>query len=319
MMASISQACDATGAGISLVSAANEETARLEHPERAGRWLHRVLHRGRFAPGRTDARTQAAFRRARSRLRTTTAVSAIGVDNVAGAAPGGAPSGRAWTSPLRRAVAALCRRQHRSGHAGAGRGRRSTPARATALRGYFEELSRFGIDVSQVPVYETENDEASTRAGLETIFAGAEPPTAILAMSDRIAMHRTRMAARSRTSPFPAMSRSSASTACRTRRFCEPPLTTVAQPIAEMGRRAVKAILEYRRHGADGNAAGRSCREGFIRPLAQPEPDADAVTPHRLSSCRHAARMPNDAWTGGASLRTGLLLPDQPMPDSHSR
>ncbi|RWE89692.1 substrate-binding domain-containing protein, partial [Mesorhizobium sp.] len=62
------------------------------------------------------------------------------------------------------------------------------PGTRDRLVGYFEALSRLGVDTAVIPVYETENDKASTRAGLETIFASAEPPTAILAMSDRIAM-----------------------------------------------------------------------------------------------------------------------------------
>ena len=44
-------------------------TARLEHPERAGRRLHRLLHRGRLAADRADARAQAALRGAGFRLR----------------------------------------------------------------------------------------------------------------------------------------------------------------------------------------------------------------------------------------------------------
>ncbi|TIU36589.1 MAG: LacI family transcriptional regulator, partial [Mesorhizobium sp.] len=56
------------------------------------------------------------------------------------------------------------------------------------LAGYFEELARFGIDTTKIPVYETENEEKSTRAGLEAIFADGEAPTAILAMSDRMAL-----------------------------------------------------------------------------------------------------------------------------------
>ncbi|TGT79263.1 substrate-binding domain-containing protein, partial [Mesorhizobium sp. M8A.F.Ca.ET.161.01.1.1] len=108
------------------------------------------------------------------------------------------------------------------------------------LTGYFNELSRVGVDTSSVPVYETANDAASTRAALEAIFAAGEPPTAILAMSDRMALIALEwLAARNLKVPkdvsvvgFDGVPEAAA---------CEPPLTTIAQPIAEMARLAVKA------------------------------------------------------------------------------
>jgi DNA-binding LacI/PurR family transcriptional regulator len=94
-----------------------------------------------------------------------------------------------------------------------------------------------------VPVYETANDATSTIAALEAIFGVAEPPTAILAMSDRMALVALEwLSARKLKVPddisivgFDGVPEAAVS---------EPPLTTVAQPIAEIGRLAVKAILE---------------------------------------------------------------------------
>ena len=111
------------------------------------------------------------------------------------------------------------------------------------LTGYFQELSRVGVDTSKVPVYETANDATSTIAALEAIFGVAEPPTAILAMSDRMALVALEwLSARKLKVPddisivgFDGVPEAAVS---------EPPLTTVAQPIAEIGRLAVKAILE---------------------------------------------------------------------------
>ena len=87
-----------------------QRTACLEHPERAGRRLHRLLHRRRFAPGGTGTRAQTALRGARSRL-PRMGRSRRSASTMSPAPPGGAPSHRSWTSPLCRAGAALCRRQ----------------------------------------------------------------------------------------------------------------------------------------------------------------------------------------------------------------
>ena len=111
------------------------------------------------------------------------------------------------------------------------------------LRGYFAELSSFDIDVSLVPIYETVNDEKSVWAGLDHIFAGAEPPTAILAMSDRIALHALDWL-RQHDIAVPGDVSIVGFDGVPEGAISEPPLTTIAQPIAEMGRRAVKAILE---------------------------------------------------------------------------
>jgi DNA-binding LacI/PurR family transcriptional regulator len=111
------------------------------------------------------------------------------------------------------------------------------------LRGYLAALADFGIDTSLMPIYETINDEQSVWAGLDLIFAGTQRPTAILAMSDRIALHALDwfrihdIAVPDDVSivGFDGVPEGAVS---------KPPLTTVAQPIAEMGRRAVEAILE---------------------------------------------------------------------------
>lgn len=112
------------------------------------------------------------------------------------------------------------------------------------LRGYFEELSEHGIDTAGVPIFATDNDEASTHAALEYIFASGEPPTAILAMSDRMALAALDWLSERGINvpgdvsivgfdgvPEGALSR--------------PSLTTIAQPMIEMGRRAVQNILGF--------------------------------------------------------------------------
>ncbi len=243
MMASISQACDATGAGISLVSAANNEQLAWN--------IQSALVDG-FIVFCIEGGSR-AVELARERKLPFVAldldsedetVSAIGIDNIAGA--GLAARHLAELGHRRFAVLAL-----ESADAGFGPVTQEQ-VEASALysgtrdrmRGYLAELSRFGIDVSQVPIYETLNDEKTVRAGLEHIFALPQRPTAILAMSDRMALdaldwlreHDITVPGDVSVVGFDGVPEGAVS---------KPPLTTVAQPIAEMGRLAVKAILEH--------------------------------------------------------------------------
>ncbi|MBZ9917371.1 MULTISPECIES: LacI family DNA-binding transcriptional regulator [unclassified Mesorhizobium] len=241
MMAGISQACDATGAGISLVSAANTEQLAWNIQSalvdgfivfciEGGSRLVELARERKLPFVALDLDSEDG------------SVAAIGVDNIAGASL--AARHLTELGHRRFAVLALPFADGRTGiispeelRAAAYAGTRDR------LTGYFRELSRVGIDTSKVPVYETANDAATTKAGLETIFASGEPPTAILAMSDRIALATLEwLSARGLNVPddvsvigFDGVPEAALS---------EPPLTTVAQPIAEMGRLAVKAILE---------------------------------------------------------------------------
>jgi DNA-binding LacI/PurR family transcriptional regulator len=110
-------------------------------------------------------------------------------------------------------------------------------------RGYLEALREFGITPEEVPIYETQSDVATIHAALAEIFAAVTPPTAILAQSDRIALvvldwlRQRGIAVPGDVSVtgFDGVPESATSV---------PPLTTVVQPIVEIGRRATQAILE---------------------------------------------------------------------------
>jgi DNA-binding LacI/PurR family transcriptional regulator len=111
------------------------------------------------------------------------------------------------------------------------------------LLGYFDGLNPFGVDVTRIPIFETQNNEVTVEPALEQIFAVQDPPTAILAQSDRIALIAMAwLKARGLHVPgdvsiagFDGVPESLTS---------DPPLTTVVQPIAEIGRRAARTIIE---------------------------------------------------------------------------
>ncbi|TGR33227.1 MULTISPECIES: substrate-binding domain-containing protein [unclassified Mesorhizobium] len=241
MMAGISQACDATGAGISLVSAANNEQLAWNIQSalvdgfivfciEGGSRLVELARERKLPFVALDLDSEDG------------SVAAIGVDNIAGA--GMAARHLTDLGHRRFAVLALPFADDRTGIVSAEQVRGATYAGTrNRLTGYLRELSRVGVDISKVPVYETANDVASTKAGLETIFASDAPPTAILAMSDRMALVALEwLSARGLNVPddvsvvgFDDVPEAAVS---------KPPLTTIAQPIAEIGRLAVRAILE---------------------------------------------------------------------------
>ncbi|MEP6564227.1 MAG: LacI family DNA-binding transcriptional regulator [Mesorhizobium sp.] len=267
MMASISTACDATGAGIALVSAGNEEKLawNIQSALVDGFILFCIEGGSRLVELTRERKLP--FVALELGFEDDT-VSAIGVDNVAGARM--AARHLAELGHRRFAVLSL---QFADDSAGLVSPSQVEAAVYTGTRdrlaGYFEALSRFGVDTAKVPVYETKNDEASTRAGLETIFAGSEKPTAILAMSDRMAMIAIEwLQARGLTVPgdvsivgFDGVPGAA---------LCDPALTTVAQPIAEIGRRAARAILDF-----DGKVLRETLDvELIVRASAGPAPAA---------------------------------------------
>ena len=111
------------------------------------------------------------------------------------------------------------------------------------MRGYWQGMETFGVRPDDIPVFSTLNDQPTVEAALAALFAAPVRPTAILAMSDRIAMLALQwLSDRGIVVPdevsvvgFDGVPEAALS---------QPPLTTIAQPLAEIGRRAVAAILE---------------------------------------------------------------------------
>jgi DNA-binding LacI/PurR family transcriptional regulator len=111
------------------------------------------------------------------------------------------------------------------------------------MLGYWAALAGAGIEEREVPVYETRPDRESVEAGMAALFARPEAPTALLAMSDRVALLALDwLAAHGRRVPedvsvvgFDGVPEGAKSV---------PPLTTVAQPLEQIAERAVGAIID---------------------------------------------------------------------------
>lgn len=242
MMASISQACDATGAGISLVSAANNEQLawNIQSALVDGFIVFCIEGSSRLVELARERKLPFVALDLDSENES---IAAIGIDNVAGASL----AARHLAELGHRRFAVLALESADAGFGPVTQEQVETSALYSGtrdrLRGYLGELSRFGIDVSQVPIYETLNDEESVRAGLEHIFALPQRPTAILAMSDRMALHALDWL-REHDIAVPGDVSIVGFDGVPEGAVSKPPLTTIAQPIVEMGRLAVKAILD---------------------------------------------------------------------------
>lgn len=111
------------------------------------------------------------------------------------------------------------------------------------IRGYHAALAAHGIDIGAVPMFETENDRESAEAALTAIFAAPEPPTAILAMSDRLAL-LTLDWLRARGLHVPGDISVVGFDGVPEGARSDPPLTTMTQPIEKIGRLAVRMIFD---------------------------------------------------------------------------
>jgi DNA-binding LacI/PurR family transcriptional regulator len=111
------------------------------------------------------------------------------------------------------------------------------------LEGYREALRAAGIDFDRVPVIEVANDRRGAAAGAATLLDAAPDVTAILAMSDVLALAAI-AEGRRRGLRVPedlsVVGYDDVPEAAR----AEPPLTTVAQPIVEKGRLAAHMIFD---------------------------------------------------------------------------
>jgi DNA-binding LacI/PurR family transcriptional regulator len=150
-----------------------------------------------------------------------------------------------------RALAVLAMEFHADGRSGLADRHRIETARFRVTRqrwqGYADACARFGVDPAAVPVWETVgNAEQGAEAGAQALLdRGPDPPTAILAMSDRLALGVLRAAGRRglrvpedlSVVGFDDIPRAGEAGAG---------LTTIRQPSREKGRLAARLLLDGR-------------------------------------------------------------------------
>jgi len=240
LMRGMSEACDAAGAGLALVSAKNDERLAwniqsalvdgfvllcIEGGERLVELTReRQLPFVALALGRPDE-----------------SVSAVGVDDYEGGRI--AAEHIAGLGHRRVGILGLELDDQHEGPADLARIAAATYSTSRdRAHAYFDVFETFGVPRQTIPFYETRSTPDSVRRGLEYIFAAGERPTAILAMSDRVAMFALDWLREQHLS-VPGDISIIGFDGVPEAALTDPPLTTIEQPIAEIGRRAVERIL----------------------------------------------------------------------------
>lgn len=240
MMTAIAQVCDVSGTGIALVSAHNPERLAwninsalvdgfiLLCVEGGGRLVDLTRKRGlpfiALALGDGDG-----------------SIPAIGIDNVGGAAA--AAAHLAGLGHRRFGILALAHAEDQSGPVTPEqivRSPKSTVRDRTI--GYWRALADHGIGREQVPIRVTWDDAPSVDAAIAALFAAPEPPTAILAMSDLVALravhwlgvHGYAVPGDVSVIGFDGVPEAAVAG-----------LTTMVQPLDAIARAAMHAILEH--------------------------------------------------------------------------
>lgn len=241
LMQGMSEACDAAGAGLALVSAKNDERLAWNiQSALVDGFVLLCIEGGERLVELTRERQLPFVALALGKPDDT--VAAVGVDDYEGGRM--AAEHIAGLGHRRVGILSLELDDQHEGPANLDAIAAATYSTSRdRTRAYFDVFEKVGVKRETIPVYETRSTRDSTCRGLEYIFAEGEPPTAILAMSDRVAMFALDwLKARNLRVPedisvigFDGVPEAALTT---------PPLTTVEQPIAEIGRRAVQRILE---------------------------------------------------------------------------
>jgi DNA-binding LacI/PurR family transcriptional regulator len=241
MMTNIAAVCDATGTGIALVSAQNQQKLAWNINSALVDGFILLCVEGGEELVELTRRRQLPFI-ALAFGNGDASIPTIGIDNTAGAAA--AARHLAELGHRRFVILAIGLMDDHVGAVTPGHAIRSlkSTSRDRAL-GYWQALGEFGIERENVPLHGTRNDKSSVDTALETLFATSEPPTAILAMSDRIALFAMQWLAE-RGFAVPGDVSVVGFDGVPEAVTAKPGLTTVAQPLEEIARRAVSAILD---------------------------------------------------------------------------
>ena len=246
LLSGIAAVCDETGDGLTIASTAAAA---------AGGWsIETALVDGfiLFCFAEEDETLEQARRRGLPLVTVDSArapgAPSVGIDDAGAAAE--AARHVLWLGHRRIAILSTeLVKDGRVGPVSPGRAARATAAGGRArLAGYRAALTEAGLDPEAVPVFETENDRGSVEAAIRFLFDRPEPPTALLAMSDVIALGALdALAARGLRAPSDVsiVGFDDGPEAVR----AHPPLTTVGQPAEEKGRAAAEMLLGLRPPG----------------------------------------------------------------------
>ncbi len=239
LMQGMADACDSAGAGLALVSAKNDERLAWNiQSALVDGFVLLCIEGGERLVELTRERKLPFIALALGRPDET--IPAIGIDDY----EGGRLAARHLAELGHRRVAVLGIELFEAHEGPVSLAEIDAATYSTArdrAHGYFDVFEEYGVGRADIPVYETRSTAESVRRGLEHILGSGSPPTAILAMSDRVAMVAlAALAERGLRVPedVSVVGFDGVPEAAVAR------LTTVEQPIAEIGRRAVRAILE---------------------------------------------------------------------------
>ncbi|AYG57626.1 LacI family DNA-binding transcriptional regulator [Rhizobium jaguaris] len=241
LLAAVSQVCDASGTGLALVSAKDRHKLDWNIKSALVDGFILLCVEGGEKLVQLTRERQLPFI-ALALNDDDPSISSISVDNLGGAAV--AARHLAELGHRRFAVLATELSEDHVGPVGIGGIERAiySTSRDRAL-GYWQALEAFGISRQEVPIYETINDKPSVEAGLDFLFSAPERPTAILAMSDNIALLTVNWL-RARGLSVPEDISVIGFDGVPEGGMVEPGLTTMAQPFAEIAQRAVRAVLD---------------------------------------------------------------------------
>jgi DNA-binding LacI/PurR family transcriptional regulator len=241
LMTAIGEVCDASGTGIAVVSAMNEERLAWNINSALVDGFILLCVEGGERLVQLTRQRQLPFIALALGIEDET-IPAIGIDNISG----GAAAARHLLELGHRNIAILSIGDV-DGLVGVVAPERVDPEMEATPRdrmhGYWQALAEYGIPREAVPIQGTLHDRSSTLMAMEALFSSANPPTAILAMSDKVALFAMQwLTERGLKVPedvsiigFDGVPEAATSL---------PRLTTVAQPFAEIARRSVTAILE---------------------------------------------------------------------------